>query len=104
MQYVKTYAACQAVREMVYLIIDHLVQSKIKPLLVVGATGSVVTSAQLAAEFCPFLVITSANYMDWYDFAVIKLPHLFESLSKMGLVRRFDATLRLWVNTGTVKT
>jgi len=40
--------------------------------------------------------------MVWYDFAVIKLPHLFESLGKMGLVRRFDATLRLWVNTGTV--
>ena len=40
--------------------------------------------------------------MVWYDFAVIKLSHLFESLGKMGLVRRFDATLRLWVNTGTV--
>jgi hypothetical protein len=42
----------------------------------------------------------------WYDFAVIKLAHLFESLGKMGLVvlvRRYDATLRLWVNTGTVK-
>jgi hypothetical protein len=38
----------------------------------------------------------------WYDFAVIKLAHLFESLGKMGLVRRFDSTLRLWVNTGTV--
>ncbi len=40
--------------------------------------------------------------MTWYDFAVIKLEHLFESLRKMGLVRRFDTTLRLWVNTGTV--
>ena len=40
--------------------------------------------------------------MVWYDFSVIKLPHLFESLGKMGLVRRFDATLRLWVNTGSV--
>jgi hypothetical protein len=42
------------------------------------------------------------KYMVWYDFTVIKLAHLFESLGKMGLVRRFDATLRLWVNTGTV--
>ena len=39
--------------------------------------------------------------MVWYDFAVIKLSHLFESLGKMGLVHRFDATLRLWVNTVT---
>jgi cytosine/uracil/thiamine/allantoin permease len=27
---------------------------------------------------------------------------LFESLNKIGLVKRFDATLRLWINTGTV--
>jgi hypothetical protein len=47
-------------------------------------------------------VVKKNNYMVWYDLAVIKLSHLFESLDKMGLVRRFDATLRLWVNTGTV--
>ena len=40
--------------------------------------------------------------MIWYDYAVIKLSHIFESLSKIGLVRRFDATLRLWINTGSV--
>ena len=39
--------------------------------------------------------------MIWYDYAVIKLSHLFE-LTKMELVQRFDATLRLLVNTGTV--
>jgi hypothetical protein len=56
---------------------------------------------QYATEFRPYYE-TKGNYMVWYDFAVIKLEHLFESLRKMGLVRRFDATLRLWVNTGTV--
>jgi hypothetical protein len=40
--------------------------------------------------------------MVWYDFTVIKLSHLFESLEKMGLDRHFDATLRIWVNTDTV--
>jgi hypothetical protein len=40
--------------------------------------------------------------MYWYDYAVIKLNYLFESLNKIGLVKRFDAQLRLWVNTGTV--
>jgi hypothetical protein len=68
---------------------------------IVGATGSIVTSANLAAEFRPYYEVKN-NYMVWYDFAVIKLSHLFESLGKMGLVRRFDATLRLWINTGTV--
>jgi hypothetical protein len=33
---------------------------------------------------------------------VIKLNYLFESLNKIGLVKRLDAQLRLWVNTGTV--
>jgi hypothetical protein len=68
---------------------------------IVGATNTIVTAANLESEFRPYFEVKS-NYMVWYDFAVIKLEHLFESLGKMGLVRRFDATLRLWVNTGTV--
>ena len=40
--------------------------------------------------------------MFWHDYAVIKLNYLFESLNKIGLVKRLDAQLRLWVNTGTV--
>ena len=62
---------------------------------------AIVTAANLANEFRPYYT-TSGNYMIWYDYAIIKLNHVFESLTKMGLVRRFDATLRLWVNTGTV--
>ena len=69
---------------------------------IVGATGSVVTGAQLTAEFRPCFEIKSANYMVWYDFAVSELPHLFENLGKMGLARGFDATRRVWVNTATV--
>jgi hypothetical protein len=33
---------------------------------------------------------------------MITLNYLFESLNKIGLVKRLDAQLRLWVNTGTV--
>ena len=72
---------------------------------IVGAAGggiSIVSPANLAAEFRPYYEVKDSKYMVWYDFAVIKLSHLFESLEKMGLVRRFDATLRLWINTGTV--
>ena len=67
----------------------------------VGAAAPIVTAAQPAAEFRPYYEVKS-NHTVWYDFAVMKLPHLFESLGKMGLVRRFDATLRLWVHTRTV--
>ena len=44
-------------------------------------------------EFRPYYE-TNGNFMIWYDFAVIKLSHLFESLDHIGLVRRFDATMR----------
>jgi hypothetical protein len=40
--------------------------------------------------------------MIWYDYAVIRLSSLFESLANIGLVRKFDCTIRLWFNTGTV--
>ncbi len=40
--------------------------------------------------------------MIYYDYAVIKLNTLFDSLAKIGLVKRLDATFRLWVNTGAV--
>ena len=40
--------------------------------------------------------------MVWHDYAVIKLNYIFESLNKIGLVKRLDAQLRVWVNTGTV--
>jgi hypothetical protein len=40
--------------------------------------------------------------MIWYDYAVIKVGHLFESINKIGLVKRLDASVRIWVNTGTV--
>ena len=31
--------------------------------------------------------------MIYYDYAVIKLNTLFDSLAKIGLVKRFDATI-----------
>jgi len=66
-----------------------------------GATGTLMTGAQLNNEFRPYYTVRD-NYMVWHDYAVIKLNYLFESLNKIGLVKRLDAQLRLWVNTGTV--
>jgi hypothetical protein len=40
--------------------------------------------------------------MIWNDYYVIKSSIFFESLANIGLVRKFDCTLRLWLNTGTV--
>ena len=40
--------------------------------------------------------------MSWHDYAGTKLNYLFESLNKIGLGKRFDAQLRLCINTETV--
>jgi hypothetical protein len=40
--------------------------------------------------------------MTWTDYAVIKLSSIFESLSSIGLTRKADIFLRLYVNTGTL--
>ena len=59
------------------------------------------TPNQLNNEFRPYYT-TNGGYMFWHDYAVIKLNYLFESLNKIGLTKKLDAQLRLWVNTGTV--
>jgi hypothetical protein len=56
---------------------------------VYGASG-LMTSNNLNQEFRPYYQV-SGNYMYWHDYAVIKLNCLFESVNKIGLVKRFVA-------------
>jgi len=56
------------------------------------------TAQQLQNEFRPYYEVKN-RYCVWYDYAVIKLEHLFESLGHIGLVKRLDCTIRLYVNT-----
>ena len=63
--------------------------------------GTLVNATQLKNELRPTYEINN-KCMIWNDYAVIKLSTLFESLANIGLVRKFDCTLRLWLNTGTV--
>jgi len=62
---------------------------------------SVVTDAELRSDFAPTFRV-SGNYMIWYDTAIIRLKDLFDSMASFGLVKRFDAQLRLYVNTGSL--
>ena len=63
---------------------------------------TLLSQTNLNNEHKPTYQVLNANYMVWYDFAVIKLGNLFESIANIGLLRKFDCTIRLWVNTGTV--
>ena len=66
-----------------------------------GAGTTLMTVNNLANEFRPYYE-TKGSFMFWYDFAVIKLNHLFESIDHIGLTQKLDASLRIWLNTGTV--
>jgi hypothetical protein len=66
-----------------------------------GLGNTLMTPTNLANEFRPYYE-TKSGYMIWYDFGVIKLNHLFESMDHIGLTQKLDASLRLWLNTGTV--
>ena len=67
-----------------------------------GNSSNIMTYTQLTNEFRPTYQVLSTNYMVWYDYAVIRLSTVFESLANIGLIKKFDCTLRLWINTGTL--
>jgi hypothetical protein len=68
-----------------------------------GITAATIASlSQLNNDFAPTYQVLNTNYMVWYDYAVIKLSTLFESLNSIGLTRKADIFLRLYVNTGTL--
>lgn len=68
-----------------------------------GNTSAFIANlSQLKNDFTPTYEVLNTNYMVWYDYAVIKLSTVFESLSKIGLTRKADIFLRLYVNTGTL--
>jgi hypothetical protein len=67
--------------------------------------GALMTEAQLNNELKPTFSVFSDGtvaVMVWNDVAVIKLSSLFDSMANIGLTRRFDAVVRLYVNTGAV--
>jgi hypothetical protein len=63
-----------------------------------GNGNTLMTVTNLANEFRPYYEAkagTGGTYMIWYDYAVIKLNHLFESMDHIGLTQKLDASLRL---------
>lgn len=68
-----------------------------------GSTAATITSlSQLLNDYTPTYQVLNTNYMCWTDYAVIKLSSIFEALSSIGLTRKADIFLRLYVNTGTI--
>jgi hypothetical protein len=66
-----------------------------------NTTAFVSSQSQLNNDFYPTYVV-NGNYMIWYDYCIVRLSSIFESLNSIGLTRRADIYLRLYVNTGTL--
>jgi hypothetical protein len=63
--------------------------------------GNLITRSQLNNELRPFFEVAS-NTAIWYDYAIIRVKDLCDVMAQMGLVKKLDVLLRLYVNTGSV--
>lgn len=74
-----------------------------------GATQDfLMTSSALNQEFKPYYSTSAVGAVaeglaTIQDVAVIRLRDLFDSMANIGLCKRFDAVLRLYVNTGSIQ-
>jgi hypothetical protein len=73
-----------------------------------GLNPCLMTSTNLQEEYkCYFEKVLDTqsppvlSKMVWYDIAVLPLKHLVDAMDKFGLVRKLDAQLRLYLNTGS---
>ena len=65
-------------------------------------SATIATGSQLNNDFIPTYQVLTTNYMVWYDYAVIRLNTLFESLSAICLTNHADMLIRFYLNTGTL--
>ena len=68
----------------------------------VGNLMSSVAGGVLNTELkCNYQV--SNNIMNWSDVAVIKVGDIFDSMKQLGMLKKFDGILRLYLNLGSVQ-
>lgn len=63
--------------------------------------GVLLNSAQLNEEFKPYFEIRN-GCMVWYDFQYIRVGSLCDSIRKIGICKRVDLVLRVYINTGSL--
>jgi hypothetical protein len=65
--------------------------------------GTIVTTNNIQQEFRPYSIYNQAtNVMTWYDFLTIRLADILPAFNNIGLMRKFNAVLRIYVNTGLI--
>ena len=66
-------------------------------------TGRIMTEEQLKAEYKPHYTVTAdGKFMYWFDYAIINLKYIVDAIAKIGLVKKAELKLKMYVNTGAV--
>ena len=66
-----------------------------------ASTTCLMTTDQLGKELKPYYTVTG-NFMYWFDYGIINLKYMLDAIAKIGLVKRADMRLRMYINTGAV--
>ena len=61
----------------------------------------IMTEDQLKAEYKPHYTV-SGNFMYWIDYAIINLKYIVDAIAKIGLVKKAELKLKMYVNTGAL--
>jgi hypothetical protein len=68
--------------------------------------GNLVSELQLINEFRPYYklqtISSGKQVMTWFDYAVVRVKDICDVMDKMGLCKKMDALIRLYVNTGSI--
>jgi len=64
-------------------------------------TNRIMTEDQLKAEYKPHYTV-SGNFMYWFDYAIINLKYIVDAIAKIGLVKKAELKLKMYVNTGAL--
>ena len=65
--------------------------------------GRIMTEDQLKAEYKPhYTVTTDGKFMYWFDYAIINLKYIVDAIAKIGLVKKAELKLKMYINTGAV--
>jgi len=89
-----------ALNQRINRIVDTTTNSSFNNLF--GA-GRIMTEDQLKAEFKPHYTVSSdGKFMYWFDYAIINLKYLVDGIAKLGLVKKAELKLKMYVNTGAV--
>jgi hypothetical protein len=65
-------------------------------------SGTIVSADQLKNDFKSTYQILNTSYGVIYDTAIIRLKDILDVTDKIGLVKRFNGVLRLYINTGSL--